>query len=384
MAGSGQHIPDQDRRGPDYDKPPVTAVHLAERKTAQLVGAPPEPIVSVPASTANYTVGRLGYGINGVIIHTMVGTLAATDATFENPARQASAHYGVACDGSVIHQYVPEADIAWHCGRFYTDASDPLANCNTIGIEHCDNGAYNDPRPDGLYVTASDLVRDICKRYGIPIDRTHIRKHREVSQLPTSCPDALDIDRIVAMAAGAPPAPAQTGGDDMVYVGPVHALSGTFKVFDAGCASYPDPVAVGAVGVGIAKDTSVSVDSYCYSSSPVQSADLDGHGTAGPDYLWWRVSGRWVPDAHLDTSTMATAPKPAIPAGETLSAWPGQKGPTGDKGPVGDKGPAGDKGPTGDKGPVGDPGTGGTLPDHKHDITILQLFSGATGGVKTP
>ena len=325
-AGQG-HIPDPDRRGPDWDNPKVTQAHfrdlLAHR---ELYGAPPEPIAQTPASTANFTATRLGYGVNGVIIHTTVGSEASAVSAFQSPTRQASAHYVIACDGSHIDQCVAESNIAWHCGRFYTDATDPLANCNTIGIEHCDNGNYNSPRPDGLYQCSADLVKDICTRYGIPIDRTHIRKHREVSQLATSCPDSLDIDRIVAMANGTwvGPTPAPTGDDDMVYVGPVHALAGSFKMFVAG-ASYPDPAPVAAVAAPLASGASVSVDAYCYSTTPTQSSDLGG-GVAGPDYLYWRSGGRWVPDAFLDTTTMPTAPKPQIPAGEALALYPPQGG----------------------------------------------------------
>lgn len=381
MAGTGQHIPDSDRRGPDYDHPTPTQEHLDQRwKDLPAVGpasAISEPIVQTPASPANYTATRLGYKIAGVIIHTTVGSEASAVSAFQSPTRQASAQYIIACDGSHVDQCVSEADIAWHCGRFYTDATDPLANCNTIGIEHCDNGNYDSPRPDGLYQTSSDLVKDICTRYGIPMDRTHIRKHLEVSQLGTSCPDSLDIDRIVAMANGTwvGPTPAPTGGDDeMVYVGPIHTLAGSFKMFAAGV-SYPDPAPVAAVASGsIPAGTTITVDAYCYSSSPTQSSDLGG-GVAGPDYLYWRSSGRWVPDAFLDTTTLATAPKPQIPAGETLVLYPGQKGADGQPGadgkpgPDGLKGVQGDKGPIGDKGPVGDQGPAGTgAGPHHHSV----------------
>ena len=314
--------PDPDPRGPDFDNPTPTQEHIDAAKLAIAEPLGVAPIVDVPASPANYTPTRLGYKVQGVIIHTMVGTLGATDGTFANPARQASAHYGVACDGSVIHRYVAESNIAWHCGRYYTDATDPLANVNTIGIEHCDNGDAFAPRSDAEYQCSGDLVRDICKRYGIPIDRVHIRRHKEVSQSPTGCPDTLDIDRIVAIAAGQPaPIPA-VGEDEMVYTGPIHPFSGAFPVFDAGAASFPDPVAVAAVGKPIAQSTTVTVDAYCYSSSPVQSSDL-GNGQPGPDNLYFRSGGRWVPDAHLDTSGNASAPKPAIPAGEVLTLYGG-------------------------------------------------------------
>jgi hypothetical protein len=343
MAGAGQHVPDSDRRGPDFDHPTPTQEHLDTRfkdlpAVVPSAKAISEPIDQTPASASNYTATRLGYRVIGVIIHTTVGSeISAVDA-FQNPARQASAQYVLAYDGSHVDQCVSEADIAWHCGRFYPDAANPLANVNTNGFEHTDNGNYNSPRPDGLYVLSSDLVRDICQRNkgascpicntnhpnGIPIDRSHIRKHREVSVAPTSCPDSLDIDRIVAMANGTY-GPVLTGDDDMVYVGPIHALTASFKVFDTGEDSYPDPVPVAAVGQPLPQGQVISVDAYCYSSSPVQSADLGG-GVPGPDYLYWRWIGRWVPDAHLDTTTLATAPKPQIPAGELLTAFPNPNG----------------------------------------------------------
>src|ERR1700694_4368654 len=309
-------------------------------------------IVQVPASTANYTAGRLGYGINGIIIHTVVGSLASADGAFQNPARQASAHYGVEYNGDTdgpIHQYVSEASIAWHCGRFYPASGFPLANVNTIGIEHADNGAYNSPRPDALYAQSSQLVKEICARYGIPIDRTHIRKHTEVSELFTQCPDSLDIDRIVAMANGTyGPVPGNltTPEEDMLYVGVIHPLTATFKTFAAGQSNKersPNSPVVANFAVG----ASVAVTAYSYSTAPVNCTDLDGKGTQGPDYLWWKSGSSWVPDAILATTpVLASAPGPTIPAAEaldTLFATQDQVKaiPAGTVGPVGPQGPQG-------------------------------------------
>jgi N-acetylmuramoyl-L-alanine amidase len=269
-------------------------------------------ILQVPASTANYTATRLGYSVRGVIIHTVVGSLASADSAFQDPNRGASAHYGIPYNGyndGPIHQYVAESNTAWQCGRFYPDASDPLANVNTIGIEHADNGAYASPRPEALYVCSAQLVFEICQRYGIPIDRTHIRKHLEVSQLSTSCPDTLDIDHIVYLAQQlANPTPAPQEDDDMLYVGPVHALAGTVSVFAPG-SRYHDP-SVSALGVGsLAQSAAVAVSGYRFSSSAVQSSDRGAGAGAGPDYVWWQASdGSWIPDAILDTSALAGAP----------------------------------------------------------------------------
>lgn len=126
-----------------------------------------------------------------VILHTMVGTVAGANARFQQASQQASAHYGVGLDGSLV-QWVKESDAAWHAGNYGV-------NLDSIGIEHEDGGDYNGPRTPQLYATSSQLVADICRRYGIPCTRAYIRKHSEI--VPTGCPDALDVNRIVTEAA---------------------------------------------------------------------------------------------------------------------------------------------------------------------------------------
>jgi N-acetylmuramoyl-L-alanine amidase CwlA len=149
----------------------------------------------------NFTPGRDGHSMAVepayVVLHTMVGTIESATARFHDPASQVSAHYGVGYDGSRLVQWVNEDDAAWHAGSW-------SVNLDSIGIEHEDRGQFNAPRPDGLYTAAAALVRDVCGRYGIPIDRAHIRAHREVSESPTACPDALDVERIVREAANPP------------------------------------------------------------------------------------------------------------------------------------------------------------------------------------
>lgn len=154
---------------------------MATRKTTSL------PVTEKTVCETNADQNRTP--IDRVIIHTMVGTQASADHRFNDCNSKVSAHYGVGLDGSIWH-WVDEDWVAYH-------AEDYAMNQRSIGIEHEDNGLYNDPRPDSLYVTSSKLVADICKFYSIPCDRTHILKHSEVSDNPTGCPDALDIDRIV-------------------------------------------------------------------------------------------------------------------------------------------------------------------------------------------
>ena len=146
----------------------------------------------------SYTPNRSGHEMSVqpsyVVIHTMVGSVASANARFQQANQQASAHYGVALDGHLV-QWVDERDAAWHAGNYGI-------NLDSIGIEHEDNGDYNGVRTDALYGASAALVRSICQRYNIPIDRAHIRPHKEVSDAPTACPDALDVDRIIHIAAG--------------------------------------------------------------------------------------------------------------------------------------------------------------------------------------
>lgn len=140
--------------------------------------------------------------IDRIILHTEVGSQAAADHRFNDCNSKVSVHYGVSLDGSIWH-WVDEDWVAYHAGDY-------SMNQRSLGIEHEDNGLYNDPRPDILYTSSAQLVADICKFYNIPCDRTHILKHSEV--IATGCPDALDVDRIVREASAIlnPPIPEST------------------------------------------------------------------------------------------------------------------------------------------------------------------------------
>lgn len=155
----------------------------------------------------NFTRGRSGHDMtqpSWVVLHTMVGWVGGANARFQQSSEQASATYGVGLDGA-LYQWVDEADAAWANGA--TGRGGRGDNLDSISIEHEDGGRFDDPRPDVLYASSSALVRDVCLRYSIPIDRAHVIGHRECDFSSTACPDALDMDRIVAGA--------MTGGDDV-------------------------------------------------------------------------------------------------------------------------------------------------------------------------
>lgn len=146
----------------------------------------------IGANENNYTKGR-GKPIKKIVLHWIVGTLESADATFANPDRKASAHYGIA--NNEIHQYVREEDTAWH-------ASNWGINQESIGIEHEGGWLESDGKrkvPTATtHQTSAKLIADICNRYQLPIDRNTIHVHNEYSA--TQCPGSLDVNRIIELA----------------------------------------------------------------------------------------------------------------------------------------------------------------------------------------
>jgi hypothetical protein len=113
-----------------------------------------------------------------------------------------SAHYQIDTNGN-IYGLLDEEYVAYQAGNY------PV-NQRSIGIECQDvpNLPENVGKPyDQLHWVISDkafeayakLIADICKRRGIPVDRAHIKAHKEVGS--TNCPaNSFDIDKLVARA----------------------------------------------------------------------------------------------------------------------------------------------------------------------------------------
>ena len=160
----------------------------------------------IQKKSPNFWAGRKGYRPEGVVIHIMDGTLVGTDSWFANPASLVSSHDGIGRTGEV-HQYVKEEDTAWHAGR--VDAAvwkliKPNINPNlyTVGIEH--EGKPDDVWTDAMKQSSAELIRDICQRWQIPIDRNHIVGHFEIFSKKPNCPASNKkiIDELVALAGG--------------------------------------------------------------------------------------------------------------------------------------------------------------------------------------
>lgn len=162
--------------------------------------------------SSNFWAGRKGYKPEAIVIHIMDGTLVGTDSWFNDPASQVSAHYGIGKSGEV-HQYVKEEDTAWHAGRIDTPTWKLIKlginpNVYTIGIEH--EGRPDDVWTDAMKQSSASLIREICQRWQIPVDRNHIVGHFEIYSKKPKCPatNKMIINELVALAG--PETPVQT------------------------------------------------------------------------------------------------------------------------------------------------------------------------------
>ncbi|KRK46757.1 N-acetylmuramoyl-L-alanine amidase [Secundilactobacillus kimchicus JCM 15530] len=144
---------------------------------------------------------RNGLKIDRIIIHHNATTNknTAMNTWVQGGPANTSAHYEVTPTeiiGCVGEQYA-----AWHAGG--TGGSDvpriASPNQRSIGIENLNStggpGWKVDPK---TVANCARLVADICKRYGIPLDRKHVLGHNEVTA--TACPGGLDVDEVVRLA----------------------------------------------------------------------------------------------------------------------------------------------------------------------------------------
>src|SRR5262249_35766822 len=130
-------------------------------------------LIRKPVYAGNFSVGRCGFGVLGVVIHINEGSAAGTDAWFQNPAAGVSAHYLV-CKAPEIHQYVDEGDTAFHAGIVInptwpgaiTRAVKP--NLQTVGIEH--EGVYTEDITEGQYERSAELIAGIAERWRFKIE----------------------------------------------------------------------------------------------------------------------------------------------------------------------------------------------------------------------
>jgi glycosyltransferase involved in cell wall biosynthesis len=147
------------------------------------------PLVRLP--TPHQRAGRTAGSPGGIVLHTTDGSFAGTVAWFADPGSGVSAHYLVGLDGRVA-QFVSDSDVAFHAGA--------EANEWTIGIEFEDLGSPEDvERTPAQLRAGADLLRELSRRWSIPLDRSKVLLHRELRSGKT-CPGNLPVDALLEMA----------------------------------------------------------------------------------------------------------------------------------------------------------------------------------------
>jgi len=124
--------------------------------TPERIGSPAAWIAS-----PNYNERRPNFVI---LHHTTNDTAAAALRTLTDPAREVSAHYLIARDGT-LYQLVDERHRAWHAGQSYWGGSTDL-NSTSIGIELDNNG--DEPFPQAQIDSLLALLADVTRRHSIP------------------------------------------------------------------------------------------------------------------------------------------------------------------------------------------------------------------------
>lgn len=130
--------------------------------------------------------------IDRIVIHHNATTNknVAINTWLANGSAQTSAHYEIA-DNEIIG-IVGEGTTAWHAGN-------GDMNARSIGIENVNNAvAPNWTISNATFESLSKLVADIAKRYGFPIDATHVIPHKAV--VSTACPGGIDVARVIKRA----------------------------------------------------------------------------------------------------------------------------------------------------------------------------------------
>lgn len=161
----------------------------------------------------NFTVGRKGYVPLFICCHIGDGNQKSIYYTFTNPAERRSTHYSVDTNGEVW-QFVDEKDTAWGNGILYKPSA-WMVNANkginpnliSISIEHAGWG-WKDITEEQYQATAQ-LIKEICGRWSIPIDRMHIIRHNEINRAK-ACPGKISVEKIIMLARDEKPAVANT------------------------------------------------------------------------------------------------------------------------------------------------------------------------------
>ena len=169
----------------------------------------------------NFTVGRGGQNVKAVVLHIAAGNLVGVFPTFNNPARQASAHFCIGKDGT-IEQYVSVNDTAYANGLSWDATNnqwicphkkivrpswqDLIARLNpnayTISIEH--EGQPADAWTPEMYDANNRLLAWLAEQFTLTyIPRHTLIGHFEIDPIDKpNCPGPnVEWERMAADVA---------------------------------------------------------------------------------------------------------------------------------------------------------------------------------------
>lgn len=103
-------------------------------------------------------------GVTGALVHTQVGNNPGSVSWFNDERSQASAHFCIAQDGSVVQMGPVNGWMAWHAAE---------GNPHFYGLEFADNGAPSNPLTQAQITAAAQLLellsRDDVGRFRLQI-----------------------------------------------------------------------------------------------------------------------------------------------------------------------------------------------------------------------
>jgi hypothetical protein len=122
-----------------------------------------------------------------------------------NPKSGVSSHYLISKQGDIVN-LVDEAEMAWHAGLTFWRGGTNL-NRYSVGIEienltGMKGFKGQDPWMPEQYEAVAWLVKNICARRHIPMDRQHIITHAEIAPRRKSDPAGFDMDELMRLIGG--------------------------------------------------------------------------------------------------------------------------------------------------------------------------------------
>lgn len=166
----------------------------------------------IACAPENYLKGRKNQRPEAIVVHGLT-SFERAEELYQNPSSSLSAHYVVDAQGTA-HQYVEEADSAFHAGVVVNPTWAGIKrgvnpNLYTIGVVGV--GDWD----DALHRNVAELIFDVAQRWNIALDAQHLPTHSEIRASKPAPGTGFSRDKLLeqlgalasrqtALTAGAP------------------------------------------------------------------------------------------------------------------------------------------------------------------------------------